>query len=69
MKKNIGISDRLVRFVLMDLLLGLSYLGMEIPPQILGISFIVSLYLIFTFIIGYSPLYHLFGIKTIQVAS
>ena len=64
MKKNIGISDRLIRFVLMDLLLGASYYGISLPLFWANLTFIISLGLIFTILIPYSPIYHLLGIST-----
>jgi hypothetical protein len=69
MKRNIGITDRIIRFVIVDLLLGASYLGIEIPPVIGMIAFLISLSLIFTIVFGYSVIYHLLGVSTRQVES
>ena len=64
LKKNIGIEDRIVRFVVMDFLLGASFLGIELDPFWTNASFILSIILVITIIIGYSPIYHLLGIST-----
>ena len=64
MKKNVGISDRIIRFVIVDLLLSLSLVGLEIPETYATIIFIVSIILVLTVLIGYSPIYHLLGIST-----
>lgn len=67
MLKNIGISDRIIRFVFMDLLLGMCYWGMNVPEWFVNTSFILSIYLVITMIVGYSPLYHLFGFSTLEI--
>ena len=64
MKRNIGISDRIIRFVAFDLLIGASFMGFEIPMWAATISFVISLSLVFTVVTGYSALYHLLGIST-----
>lgn len=64
MKKNVGITDRIIRFVFMDLLLGMSLWGMNVPAWFTNFSFILSIYLIITIIFGYSPLYHIFDFST-----
>lgn len=64
MKRNVGITDRIIRFVIVDLLLGASYLGIEIPPKLALVSFLLSLSLILTIIFGYSLIYQIFGIST-----
>jgi hypothetical protein len=64
MKRNVGITDRIIRFVIVDLLLGASYLGIEIPPVLGMIAFLISLSLIFTIVFGYSVIYHILGIST-----
>lgn len=61
MKKNLGMSDRIVRFVAIDLLLGFSFLGYDIPEIYATLAFIGSFYLAVTMIIGYDPFYHIFG--------
>ena len=66
MKKNLGVSDRIIRFVLFDLLLGVSYLGLEVPSFVANTTFVFSLFLLLSLIIGYSPLYHLFGLSTVD---
>ena len=59
-----GISDRIIRFVLVDLLLGISLMGMDIPIVMANLAFVLCVILVFTIITGYSPLYHLLGIST-----
>jgi hypothetical protein len=66
MKKNIGITDRIIRFVVIDVLLGLSFLGQDIPPYLATAAFIISILLAITIIIAYSPIYHVIGISTIE---
>ncbi len=64
MKKNIGITDKIIRFVVIDLLLGLSYLGKDIPESLAYISFIIVILLVISMITSYSPIYHLLKIST-----
>jgi DUF2892 family protein len=66
MKKNLGITDRIIRFVIVDLLLGVSYLGADIPPVYANIAFVISLILILSIITGYSLIYQFFGFSTIE---
>ena len=65
MTKNIGIEDRIVRFVLLDLLLGVPYYGLEISPLVANASFIAVIALAITIITGFSPLYKLLGLSTV----
>jgi len=64
MKKNVGVTDRIIRFVFMDLLLGMCLWGLTVPLWVANISFIVSIYLIITIIFAYSPIYHLLKYDT-----
>jgi hypothetical protein len=64
MKKNLSVEDRIIRFVLFDMLLGVSFLGFEIPEIFHMISFVLSIYLLFTIITGYSIFYQILGIST-----
>lgn len=64
MKKNLGIADRIVRFVLVDFLIGSAYMGFEIPGAWSTAAFIFAIVLVFSIIVGYSPVYHLFGWST-----
>jgi hypothetical protein len=66
MKKNVGITDRIIRFVLVDLLLGVSLMGMDIPNYLANTAFVISIGLVITIIFGYSPIYHLLGLSTIK---
>ena len=65
MKKNVGISDRIIRFVFFDLLLGASFMGFDIPPMIAYIAFPLAVYLLITVIFGYSPLYSILKLNTV----
>ena len=69
MKKNVGITDRIIRFVFMDLLLGMCLWGMNVPDWFSNLSFIVSIYLVFTILFGYSPIYRLFDFNTLESKS
>ena len=64
MIKNIGITDRIIRFVVMDALIGLPFLGMEIPQIFATIGAVLSGVLLITIISGYSPLYHALGFSS-----
>ena len=69
MKKNLAVEDRIIRFVLFDLLMGLSFSGMAVHPNVINIVFVFSFYLLITLILGYSPIYHILGISTIPSSS
>ena len=62
--KNLSFGDRLIRFVLADMCLGIGHLGIELPPSIVTGGFLLSVYLFITLIFGYSPIYHLLGVNT-----
>ena len=64
MYKNLGSSDRLIRFVLMDFLLGFSLSGIDLSPWLANACFMLSMYLLLTMLAAYSPLYYLFGWDT-----
>ena len=64
MKKNLGITDRIIRFVLFDLLVGASLAGIALPMFVQYITFFGFLYLLLTLIIGFDPIYYLLGIST-----
>ncbi|MEO0778428.1 MAG: DUF2892 domain-containing protein [Bacteroidota bacterium] len=64
MYNNLGSSDRLIRFVLMDFLLGFSLSGIDLYPWLANtcfMLFMLSMYLLLTMLAAYSPLYYLFG--------
>lgn len=64
MKKNIGITDKIIRFVVIDLLLGFSYLGKDIPDSLAFVSFIIVILLVISMFTSYSVIYHLLNIST-----
>ena len=64
MKKNLGIADRIVRFVLVDFLIGSAYMGFDIPAVLSNVGFILAIILAISIVFGYSPIYHLFGWST-----
>ena len=66
MKKNIGISDRIVRFVLTDLLLGASLAGMDIPSYLSTLIFFGALLTGVSIVTAYSPIYHILGVDTLD---
>ena len=66
MKKNVGVTDRIIRFVIMDLLLGMCLWGMNVPGWMANASFIISIYLVFTMIFAFSPIYMLFRFSTLE---
>jgi hypothetical protein len=63
MKKNVGIVDRWLRFVPAIVVAALT-LGGVIPPIVAIVLGIVAVVLLLTSIVGYCPLYHLFGLST-----
>ena len=69
MKKNLSTEDRIIRFVLFDLLIGVSLSGMDVGVVVANIVFILAIYVLATLIIGYSPIYHLLRINTIPKKS
>ncbi|MGA0283529.1 MAG: YgaP family membrane protein [Saprospiraceae bacterium] len=66
MNKNVGVTDRIIRFVFMDLLLGMCLWGMNVPLWFANFSFVFSIYLVFTMITGYSPIYMLLKFSTLE---
>jgi hypothetical protein len=68
MKKNVGITDRIIRFVAIDLLLGLSFLGFEIPMEYATVAFITAVIIGLPMIFGYSLVYQLMGWSTREEA-
>ena len=66
MKKNIGITDRIIRFVAIDLLMGFSLSGLEVSAVYTNAAFLLSIGLALTILTAYSPIYHLLGIKTTE---
>lgn len=66
MKKNVGVTDRIIRFVFMDLLLGMCLWGMNVPQWFANFSFVLSIYLVFTMITGYSPIYTILKFSTLE---
>ena len=68
-KKNIGITDRIIRFVVFDFALGIVLTGFDIPDQLQLILVILGLYILFTVITGFSMIYKLFGYNTIDGGS
>lgn len=64
MIKNIGAIDKIIRFVIVDLLLGFSFLGKDIPSYVATVAFIISVLLVISMFTSYSPIYHVFGWNT-----
>jgi hypothetical protein len=63
MKQNMGTTDRIVRAVLAALIVVLYYLGIIGGVWIIVLLTIGAIFL-FTALIGFCPLYVLFGINT-----
>ncbi len=61
MKKNVGIIDRIIRFTAVDLLLGFSFLGFDIPLFYANLAFILAIIIAIPMIFGYSFLYQILG--------
>ena len=66
-KKNIGFTDKIVRFVIIDLCLGASYLGTDLPAQWATAAFLLSLILIISLFSSYSLIYQMLGISTLDL--
>lgn len=66
MKKNIGITDRIIRFTLADLLLGFSLSGLPISAFLGTHLFLAFLLLVVSVFTGYSILYKFLGINTLD---
>lgn len=69
MKKNIGIVDRIIRFVLFDLFIGANLSALEIASHWRMIFFAVAIILLFTIVTGFSVIYKLIGFSTVQEKS
>ena len=63
MKKNVGIIDRVVRIMVAILIIGL-YFTQIISGTLAIVLLVLSGVLILTTLIGFCPLYYLFGINT-----
>jgi hypothetical protein len=63
MKQNIGVVDRIIRFVL-SILLGILYFTKQVEGPLAVILLIVGCVLLLTSIIGTCPLYALLHIGT-----
>jgi len=66
-EKNLGITDRIIRFVIFDLLVGASLAGMAMPIFAEYLAFFGFLYLLITLVIGFDPFYYFLGINTKDV--
>ncbi len=64
MYKNLGVIDRLLRFILMDFVLGYSLAGLELSDFWADACLLFSIYLILTILAAYSPIYYLFDWNT-----
>ena len=63
MKKNMGLTDRIIRFGIAVLLIALNIKGM-ITGVIATVAIIVVVIFLITSIVGICPLYSLLGIKS-----
>lgn len=66
MKKNIGIVDRIIRFVFFDLCLGANLSALDISVTWQVIFAMMAMNLLFTVITGYSVIYAITGFSTRQ---
>lgn len=62
--KNLGISDRIIRFVLFDFTIGLPLAGGDLPDWLKMTLLITSIILLITIVIAICPFYKIFGIST-----
>ncbi|MBI3136743.1 MAG: DUF2892 domain-containing protein [Bacteroidetes bacterium] len=63
MKKNVGTADRVIRFIIAAVLVGL-FIGNIVTGTVGIILLVLAAVFVVTSIIGFCPLYALFGIKT-----
>ena len=67
---NIGLADRVIRFIVGFALLGTGAIGMTATPTITAleaVAVIVSIYPLMTSMLGWDPLYALFGARTCSI--
>jgi len=64
MKKNLGVTDRLIRFVIFDFTIGLPLAGGEFPEWLKMTLFITGIVLLVTVIIARCPFYKILRINT-----
>jgi hypothetical protein len=65
--KNIGVFDRIIRFVIFDLLIAFSMSDFIENPLFANANTILMLVLLATVIIGFSPIYALFNFSTVEL--
>lgn len=63
MKKNVGTADRVIRFIIAAVLIGL-FIGNTVTGTVGIILLVLAAVFAITSIIGFCPLYALFGIRT-----
>jgi hypothetical protein len=68
MRKNIGSSDKLVRFLIAAVLVGL-YFSDVLSGTVAIVSLVAAGVLVFTSLINFCPLYYVLGIKTCKTVS
>lgn len=66
MKKNVGITDRIIRFTAVDLLLGFSFLGFDIPFAYANLAFILAIIIALPMIFGYSLIYQIMAWSSLE---
>ena len=64
MKKNLGVTDRLIRFIFVDFTIAFPLAGGEFPEWLTTTLFITGIVLFITVIIARCPFYKVLGINT-----
>lgn len=65
--KNLGITDRIIRFVLFDFTIGLPLAGGDFPDWLTTTLFVTSIILLITIVLATCPFYKIFGISTKEI--
>jgi esterase/lipase len=68
MRKNMGNTDRLIRILISVVLVGLN-LGGVLTGTLALVSWVLAGIFVLTSVVGFCPLYTLFGINTCQSKS
>jgi hypothetical protein len=66
-RRNIGVFDRIIRFVIFDLLIAFSMSDFIENPLLANANTILMLLLLASIIIGFSPIYALLNFTTVEL--
>ena len=66
-RRNIGVFDRIIRFVIFDLLIAFSMSDFIENPLLANANTMLMLLLLASIIIGFSPIYALLNFTTVEL--